>query len=84
MTQGSQNERRSSNINKAITEPEYTVSFTAINWYNTPSRVMVAYLDESNYYSFSPTTGHVYRRMDGALNWDRQRESLIGSPKIPR
>lgn len=68
---------------QVITEPEYTVSFTTINWYNTPSRVMVAYLDERNYYSFSPTTGHVYCCMDGVeteLGTDSVRR-LIGSPR---
>jgi hypothetical protein len=29
--------------NQVINQPEYTVSFTIINWYNTAARVMVAY-----------------------------------------
>ncbi|NLN64672.1 MAG: DUF1565 domain-containing protein [Clostridiaceae bacterium] len=50
---------------QVINESEYTVSFTMINWYNTAARVMVSYQDDSNYYSFSPTTGQVYRMLDG-------------------
>jgi hypothetical protein len=44
---------------------EYTVCFTTINWYNTPSRVIIEYQDEKNYYSFSPTTGQLYRMLNG-------------------
>ena len=51
--------------NEIIDEPEYTVCFTSINWYNTPARVMIEYQDKDNYYSFSPTTGQVFRMMDG-------------------
>lgn len=68
---------------QAVNASEYTVSFTSINWYNTPARVMIAYQDESNYYSFSPTTGHVYRCMDGVeeeLGTDPVRR-LISSPR---
>lgn len=69
---------------QVITQPEYTVSFTAVNWYNTPSRVMVSYLDERNYYSFSPTTGQVFRCMDGVekeLGTDGVSR-LIRSPRL--
>ncbi|MDD4112410.1 MAG: PKD domain-containing protein [Herbinix sp.] len=50
---------------KAIRQSEYTVSFTSINWYNTPARVMIEYQNKKNYYSFCPTTGQVYRMLDG-------------------
>lgn len=68
---------------QVINQPEYTVSFTCINWYNTAARVMVAYRDKSNYYSFSPATGQVYRCMNGVeeeLGTDNVRR-LISSPR---
>jgi len=73
---------------QVINQPEYTVSFTMINWYNTAARVMVSYQDESNYYSFSPTTGQVYRCMDGVEeelennNVSRLLSSLRSNPSI--
>jgi hypothetical protein len=70
--------------NQMINQPEYTVSFTIINWYNTAARAMVAYRDESNYYSFSPATGQVYRCLDGVeeeLGTDSVRR-LISSPRL--
>ena len=51
--------------NESVNESEYTVSFTSINWYNTPARVMIEYQDSSNYYSICPTTGQVYRMLNG-------------------
>lgn len=51
--------------NEAINQSEYTVSFTSINWYNTAARVMIEYQNDKNYYSFSPTTGQVYRMLEG-------------------
>lgn len=48
-----------------IRQSEYTVSFTSINWYNTAARVMIEYQNDDNYYSFNPTTGQVYRKLDG-------------------
>ena len=67
---------------QAVNEPTYTVSFTILNWYNTAARVMIAYQDESNYYSFSPVTGQLWRTMDGVeeelINPVR---SLLGSPR---
>ncbi len=71
-----------------INESEYTVSFTMINWYNTAARVMVSYQDDKNYYSFSPTTGQVYRMLDGVEeeleNSDVKRllRSWSGTPTI--
>ncbi len=70
--------------NQEVDQSEYTVSFTSINWYNTAARVMVAYKDESNYYSFSPTTGQVYRCLDGVeteLGTDSVSR-LISSPRL--
>jgi hypothetical protein len=66
-----------------IKQSEYTVSFTIINWYNTSARVMVAYQDANNYYSFDPATGQVYRCMDGTekeLGTDNVRK-LMSSPR---
>ncbi len=68
---------------QVMPQSEYTVAFTSINWYNTAARVMVSYQDESNYYSFSPTTGQVYRMLDGVeeeLGTDDVRR-LISSPR---
>ena len=68
---------------QVVNHPEYTVSFTSINWYNTAARVMVAYRDENNYYSFSPVTGQIWRIMDGIeeeLGTDNVRR-LISSPR---
>ena len=66
-----------------VNESEYTVSFTIINWYNTAARVMIAYQDESNYYSLNPTTGMVFRCIDGVeeeLGTEKVR-ALISSPR---
>ena len=44
---------------------------------------MVAYKDESNYYSFSPTTGQVYRCLDGVeTGLERIVSRLISSPRL--
>ncbi|NLV37382.1 MAG: DUF1565 domain-containing protein [Clostridiaceae bacterium] len=51
--------------NEQIDQSEYTLSFTSINWYNTAARVMIEYRNGKNYYSFNPTTGQVYRMLDG-------------------
>lgn len=67
---------------QVVSQEEYTVSFTILNFYNTAARVMIAYQDEANCYSFSPATGQVYRIMDGVeevLGTDVKR--LLGSPR---
>ncbi|NLW03256.1 MAG: PKD domain-containing protein [Clostridiaceae bacterium] len=69
---------------QAVNRQEFTVSFTIINWYNTDARVMVAWQDERNYYSFSPTTGQLWRVMDG-VEEELGKEipkRLIGSPRM--
>ena len=69
---------------QAVNRQEYTVSFTIINWYNTAARVMVAWQDERNYYSFSPTTGQVWRVMDGVEEelGEEIAKRLIVSPRM--
>ncbi len=67
-----------------VVQPEYTVSFSIINWYNTSARVMVAYQDENNHYSFDPATGKVYRCLDGVeaeLGTDNVRRLMV-SPRL--
>ncbi|HOQ75838.1 MAG TPA: DUF1565 domain-containing protein [Thermoclostridium sp.] len=67
-----------------VNRQEYTVSFTIINWYNTAARVMVAYQDEKNYYSFSPTTGQLWRVTDGVEEelGAEIPKLLVGSPRM--
>jgi hypothetical protein len=71
---------------QVINQPEYTVAFTILNYYNTAARVFVAYQDDNNCYSFEPTSGKIYRTMDGVeeeLTQADVRRFLISPKKKP-
>ncbi|MFP4016327.1 MAG: LamG-like jellyroll fold domain-containing protein, partial [Halanaerobiales bacterium] len=71
--------------NEVINASEYTISLDMINSYHTYTRIMFAYIDESNYYYLNPVSGTVYRVLDGiSLKISEKRAEGLLTPVYGR